>query len=136
MNSVDGSSFVKGWCAVGFVPTGCWKGTFVGSNNWGDTWCNKTDGSVLFSLDNTPLLVGDVDQQTVVLNLGNHRCQCKVHDYCRELCLLYFVMCFLEYALISTSDGEYLPPLHQAAIWRACASCYYTYFFVLVTQLY
>ena len=29
-----------------------------------------------------------------LLNLGNHRCQCKGHDYCRELCLLRFVMCF------------------------------------------
>ena len=23
-----------------------------------------------------------------LLNLGNHRCQCKGHDHCRELCLL------------------------------------------------
>ena len=40
-----------------------------------------------------------------LLNLGNHRCQCKGHDYCRELCLLRFVMCFPGSAVNCTGDG-------------------------------
>ena len=67
----------------------------------------------------------DETRVSCLLNLGNHRCQCKGHDYCRELRLLYFVMCFMGSALIFASNGAYLPPPHQPAIWLACASCYY-----------
>ena len=27
----QGPNSVEGWCTMGFVPPGCWKGTFVGS---------------------------------------------------------------------------------------------------------
>ena len=85
-------------------------------------------------VDLIPLTVF-VDKTCVscLLNLGNHRCQCKGHDYCRKLCLLYFVMYFLGSALISSSDGAYFPPPRQPAIWLACVSCYYICAFMLVT---
>ena len=38
-------------------------------------------------------VVVDKTLVSCLLNLGNHRCQCKGHDYCRELCLSRFVMC-------------------------------------------
>ena len=53
------------------------------------------DGGRFWVVDLISLTVA-VDKTPVscLLNLGNHRCQCKGHDYCRELCLLRFVMCF------------------------------------------
>ena len=36
----------------------------------------------------------DKNRVSCLVNIGNHRYQCKGHDYCRELCLLRFVMCF------------------------------------------
>ena len=78
----------------------------------------------------------DKTRVSCLLNLGNHRCQYKGHDYCRELCPLYIVMCFLGSAVISTSDGAYLPPPRHPAIWLAFVSCYYICTFMLVTRLY
>ncbi len=48
-NSADGcitTNFVEGRCAVGLAPPGCWKGTFVNSEEGGVAWRNK-DGSVM-----------------------------------------------------------------------------------------
>ncbi|MGK3739783.1 MAG: hypothetical protein ACI8RD_004614 [Bacillariaceae sp.] len=57
-NSADGcitSNFVEGKCAIGFAPPGCWKGTFVNSEEGGVAWRNKTDGSVLRNENGTAL---------------------------------------------------------------------------------
>ena len=57
-NSADGcitSNFVEGRCAIGFAPPGCWKGTFVNSDEGGVAWRNKTDGSVLRDANGEPL---------------------------------------------------------------------------------
>ena len=61
-----------------------------------------------------------------LLNLGNHRCQCKGHDYCRELCLLRFVMCFPGSAMNWSGDGA-LTATTAPACWSAgmCFSLLY-----------
>ena len=48
--SADGcitSTFLEGRCAIGLAPPGCWKGTFVNSEEGGVAWRNRTnpDGS-------------------------------------------------------------------------------------------
>jgi len=45
--STDGcitSTFLEGRCAIGLAPPGCWKGTFVNSDEGGVAWRNNTLG--------------------------------------------------------------------------------------------